>query len=653
MPVLTPVSTTLDGDTFHIDLGSPTAFDSVVYTDGGSTGILISVTVNEVVGDDLSANFSSAGFASTVSGTAYASVGPYTEGPFVEPVTPDTYGTSILTANSKRRYVHVTIIGGTPPYGAVSIGQGMPNPGPPAPVLNPAPTDAANPAIMAGGLSASWVGPIQYNGRLYVIQMDDSATTRIYKFNLDGTGWTESGVACPIVGNYGEGSATPWWDGDHTITLAVMDGSSGRPQLADFDLSAETWGAAYGTSGGPPLKSVYALYKRPDGSLLLIGEKSTGAEVLPACVYSAGAWGTPFDVAANVVALGYVQPSGFVYQSTNPPKSCMDAAGNIYVFFQAKGPTAFPNSTGAGPDSTWYGRAFYQRIPVDNSTPSGTGNFLDFPGQDAVVDAGGTFPTFKDGDLSWNVHKGSLAGQSYRDRGGDCFGKPTFIGSKLIVPIRRKIPGSSGFYDANTDEQLNTYCALLIGDSLPTPTFTKVTHGVEPGVATTSPNKCDAVGRAFYDPGTRVLSVVYLYSTIVTPDIAGDNNTAMQRAVRLCQCQDVTGDPETWTWKSVTIYDIDAPFSLPVPFGMDAVSNVTFTLYGSTVIVIADAMFVFGCGSLTGSGVHIFLGLGLGPIEAVRAMFAPPTAKHGGFKLYRVVAAMKPTARLPVRGAAK
>ena len=323
-------------------MGSPSSFDSVTYTDSGSTGVLVSVLVNEhIFGDGTVYAFSYAGFAYTVDGVAYVPVGPFNEDPIDQPVTPDTYGQWWLTARSKRRYVKVSIFGGSPPYGSVSIGQGVPAP-PPPPVLNPAPTDQANPAIMAGGLSASWVGPIPYRGMLYAIQMDDSATVRIYQFNTDGTGWAVVGAPCPIVGNYGEGSATPWWDGDHTITLAAIDGGSGAPQLVDFDLSASTWGAPYGTSGNPALKSVYGLYKRADASLLLIGEKSTGAEVLPACVYSSGAWGTSFDVAANVVALGYVQPSGLTDQNPNPPKSCMDASGNVYVFFQAKGPHDVP-----------------------------------------------------------------------------------------------------------------------------------------------------------------------------------------------------------------------------------------------------------------------------------------------------------------------
>ena len=51
------------------------------------------------------------------------------------------------------------------------------------------------------------------------------------------------------------------------------------------------------------------------------------------------------------------------------------------------------------------------------------------------------------------------------------------------------------------------------------------------------------------------------------------------------------------------------------------------------------------------AGSAVLLGPAIGPV-----MGGPPypsLVKKGGFKLYRVVAAMKPTARLPVRGAAK
>ena len=467
MPIVVPANTTVSGGTINIDLGASVAFDSIVYTGQGSS---VSVAVNEAIHDGGLYDVSSAGQTNVIASTAYIPCGPFADTPTNRPVTPDSYGQHWLTLNSMRRYlvVNVTLAGGET-AGTVSVRSGEPAPSPLPPILPPAQTDPANPSIIVGGLSASWIGPVSYKEFLYVAQQSSRSAygaVYIYKFTTDSDTFTVVGGVCPITGNYDYNGATQSWDGDHTITIAAMDGSSQTPWLVDFDLSTETWGAPYGTSGGPGLKSVYALYKRPDASLLLIGMKDAGSADLPACVYSGGAWGSPFDIAVNMVALGYVAPVAYTgLDALNPPKSCMDMDGNLYVFWQVKGNTVFPSSTGAGPDSTWYGRAFYQRIAADNSTPSGAGNFYDFPGQAAVVDSGGTFPTFKDGDLAWNTFKGSVTAGfgTFTDSGGDCFGKPCIAGTSVIVPIRRKIPASSAFYDANTKEQFDTYCTLYIG----------------------------------------------------------------------------------------------------------------------------------------------------------------------------------------------
>ena len=153
MPVV-PGSTTLTGSTFEIDLGSPSSFDSVTYTDSGSTGVLVSVLVNEhIFGDGTVYAFSYAGFAYTVDGVAYVPVGPFNEDPIDQPVTPDTYGQWWLTARSKRRYVKVSIFGGSPPYGSVSIGQGVPAPPPP-----PVPVGPVTPASRAPPRPLTCVG---------------------------------------------------------------------------------------------------------------------------------------------------------------------------------------------------------------------------------------------------------------------------------------------------------------------------------------------------------------------------------------------------------------------------------------------------------------------------------------------------------------
>ena len=241
---------------------------------------------------------------------------------------------------------------------------------------------------------------------------------------------------------------------------------------------------------------------------------------------------------------------------TNAPKSCMDADGNVYVFWQLAGYTVLPDSTSAGPQSAWYGRAFYQRVAADNSVPSGAGNFYDFPGQDTPVDASGTFPAAKDGDLAWNTNKRNLTGgQTFTDRGGDCFGKPVIVGTSIFIPIRRKIPGSTPFVNPNTDEQLYTYATLYQGAGIPAPTWTELATGCDPAPPATSTNKCDAVGNAVAT--SNLLYVLYLYSNLDTTGDPTDDNTAAQSCVRLCCCAVVDGVP-SFNWTSDTLYDRDA-----------------------------------------------------------------------------------------------
>jgi hypothetical protein len=459
-------------------------------------------------------------------------------------------------------------------------------PTPPAPSVDSA-MDPGNAPPLAGGLSAAWVGVIPYNSAYYTVQIAGGQVW-IFKstdlFSGDGATWATVGGGCPVVPEYPYIGGTPWFDGDHTITVAAMT-TSGQVQLCDFDLSVETWGSAYayGVLAAPAMLALYALYKRPDGSFLLIGEQD-GSNVLPACVYASGAWGTPFDIAVNMQAL----PGCPANPNTNAPKSCMDASGNVYVFWQLEGYTVLPDSSSAGPQSAWYGRAFYQKVASDNSLPSGAGGFYDFPGQDSVVDAGGTFPAPKDADLAWNTTKRNLTGgHIFMDRGGDCFGKPCIVGTSIFIPIRRKIPGTLPFVDANTNEQLYTYATFYEGDGLPAPVWTELATGCDPDQPATSANKCDAVGNAVLTPN--LLYVLYLYSNLDTTGFdPADDNTASQSCARLCCCAVVDGVPQ-FNWIGFTMYDRDAA-ALRFPDGTlyQYVFDAILSIVENTPVVMAS-----------------------------------------------------------------
>ena len=425
-------------------------------------------------------------------------------------------------------------------------------PTPPAPSVEGSGNPSA-PSPLAGGLSAAWAGVISYNSVYYTVQVSNFQVY-IYKstelLSGGGTTWAAVGGGCPVTPNFPYIGGTPWFDGDHIITVAAMT-TGGYIGLCDFVLSTETWGATYGLVNTLGMLAVYALYKRPDGSFLLIGEQN-GSNVLPAAVYASGAWGAPFEIAANMLAL----PSCPSSPATNAPKSCMDGSGNVYVFWQLEGPTIIVDDAHAGAGSAWYGRAFYQKVASDNSLPSGAGGFYDFPGQDAIVSTGSAYPVPKDGDLAWNTTKRNLTGgQTFTDKGGDCFGKPCIVGTSIFVPVRRKIPGTTPFVNPNTDEQLYTYCTLYEGDGVPSPVWTELTTGCDPAPPATSTNKCDAVGNIVV--AENLLWVLYLYSDLDTTGDPTDDNTAAQSCARLCCCAVIDGVP-AFNWIGYTIYDRDA-----------------------------------------------------------------------------------------------
>ncbi len=164
--------------------------------------------------------------------------------------------------------------------------------------------DPGNSPPLPGGLSAAWTGVIAYASNYYTVQIEGGQVWVLKSTDLlsgNGANWDTVGGGCPVVPTYPYIGGAPWFDGDHTITVAALTGTA-LVQLCDFDLSTETWGVPYGDLFTSGMIAVYALYKRPDGSFLLIGEQD-GSNVLPACVYASGTWGTPFDIAANMLAL--------------------------------------------------------------------------------------------------------------------------------------------------------------------------------------------------------------------------------------------------------------------------------------------------------------------------------------------------------------
>src|SRR5581483_8487567 len=206
-------------------------------------------------------------------------------------------------------------------------------------LIDPASTDNIGSYSMApnGYGWAQQNSPFVYNGKLYMVlyRATNAAAANDFSINVfvssdKGSTWAALDAAhAPVRGTAGATGGC-YFDGGHTVTVAWTDGSqlgaTGTIHLQDFDLSAGVWGAAYGAAGSPVVNLVDQIYKRPDGSLIALFNRTFAAgrvQGLSAAVFSAGAWGAAFPIDSNITA-GNV--------SDSRAATVMDASGNLYVF---------------------------------------------------------------------------------------------------------------------------------------------------------------------------------------------------------------------------------------------------------------------------------------------------------------------------------
>jgi len=206
-------------------------------------------------------------------------------------------------------------------------------------LIDPASTDNIGSYSMApnGYGWAQQNSPFVYNGKLYMVLYRATNAPAANDFSINvfvssdkGSTWAALDAAhAPVRGTAGATGGC-YFDGGHTVTVAWTDGSqlgaTGTIHLQDFDLSAGVWGAAYGAAGSPVVNLVDQIYKRPDGSLIALFNRTFAAgrvQGLSAAVFSAGAWGAAFPIDSNITA-GNV--------SDSRAATVMDASGNLYVF---------------------------------------------------------------------------------------------------------------------------------------------------------------------------------------------------------------------------------------------------------------------------------------------------------------------------------
>ena len=217
--------------------------------------------------------------------------------------------------------------------------------------------------------------PFEYSGNLYCVLLGPVGpgpySLTIWKSTDSGTTWNALDAAHHPTS--ASGSMVPAFDQDHTIVVAYLPDNNGNPiSLINFDLATETWGAAY-AAGGPTANLVLQTFLSPTGDVIVIYSVTFGGIFgLPAVRYSAGTWGTAFDVAANFAGSKSIFCGGV-----------MDSSDVLHVFWQDNSTGEFyyqqvlsNDSLGASNDFVGSAADFYVSGPLQ---PIVIGNMIALP----------------------------------------------------------------------------------------------------------------------------------------------------------------------------------------------------------------------------------------------------------------------------------
>jgi hypothetical protein len=301
-----------------------------------------------------------------------------------------------------------------------------------------------SPVLMAAGFQTGLAygspvyGPFQLtSGALYcLLAANSGAFIGVFRSLDSGATWLEQdGGNHPTNGN---NSVSCCVRNGNTLVVAYLSAAApAQIRFRNFDLTANTWGAEYGSGAGVPTNAgnFSGVYVRPDGTLATIYQKTPNpappASNMGFAVYSqaspGGAWVTTIDAGTNLVA----DPGWGVGDLILVSKTCsvMDPAGLIHSF----------------PCDSQNGVCAYQQIKADNTL--------------------GPYQNFK----------APVGPDNLQVFSGLPIGHPLVVGSNLVVPISAKLgPWPSG----NPGLQTAT---IYVGAPLSNPVFTLLgIPGIDP-----------------------------------------------------------------------------------------------------------------------------------------------------------------------------
>ncbi len=176
-------------------------------------------------------------------------------------------------------------------------------------------------------------------GNLYLFQVKNQSGggningSGVFRSTDGGNTWAEMDATDSPLSATG----SVFWDVPNRALICglVTETSPASVQstfLQNFDLNTETWGAAYAT-GGPNAENVVQLvFKRPDGSVVIVYDLGAswpgGTTRLRAAVFAAGSWSASIDVGVAILpsdATGNVLVSACA--------GAMDSTGVIHLIF--------------------------------------------------------------------------------------------------------------------------------------------------------------------------------------------------------------------------------------------------------------------------------------------------------------------------------
>jgi hypothetical protein len=411
--------------------------------------------------------------------------------------------------------------------------------------------DPVNGGEWAAAYTTGMNGAFAYAGFLYAVLTTPTAV-EIFKSG-DGVTWTIQDQAHepgPVI----QGAAA-WFDGVHTVWVAVVTGPGETPiQVPSFNLATGLWVATL--TPGPSVGQVYAIVERSDGSLAVINSQGGVTSGLGFSAYKLGAW-TNIDLGANAALVSGYDP---LLTQFFDPAVCTDGS-NLFIFF-------FALSSAAGWTTD---PVFFQLVTIGNTL----GTFFTFPGQLSV------------------------AIPDMRADNGAPYGVPSYCGSgRLVLPIARNNP-------TYLPSQANYPTVYVSTDS--GSTWTEATGtGMDPSVYLSGPSQdnCQFAPASWFE-GTRLFCVYAQLRNFIFPS----------PSLRFCfTTPNFAANPNTWSWTDSTAAEIasypgQTGFSFPSVNVIEGVVELSTDMLAGgnlTAWFLGSIMRADGGGQFFGTNVGFF-----------------------------------------------